>query len=137
AYLPGWSGIYAVVTCGYEGGTWSDGEIIASCHHRILGTERQGEAPAPDFYVWACGRFFIAPLRSPKEIDFEQFASGQALPSSVQLGLYAVTGERLTLCIADQGKPRPSGFNSTDSAYQGLGELKRWTSNAEAPSSTR
>src|SRR5262245_11342458 len=72
-YLPGWNGLWAAVTYGYEGGTWSEVEVKASCRHIILGTSRDGESPAADFYLWAGGRFRIAPQKSPKEIDLEQF----------------------------------------------------------------
>ncbi len=124
-YLPGWHGLWAVVTVGYEGGVWSDAELYASCRHRLLGTDRVGQAPAADFYLYAGGRFRIAPHRSPKEIDFEQFFDGVAVPSSLQLGLYKIADGRLTLCEAESGRPRPTGFTSGQSPRQSLGELVR------------
>src|SRR5262249_53979078 len=123
--LPGWTGLWAVVTCGYEGGMWSEAEIRATCRHIILGTDREGETPGSDFYLWAGGRFRIAPQGSPKEIDLGQVWKGAVIPSSLQLGLYRVEQTRLTLCLAWPGHPRPSGFTSGDSPYQGLGELLR------------
>jgi hypothetical protein len=80
-YLRGWNGLWAVVTYGYQGGTWSGAEVKASCRYIILGNIREGEAPAADFYLWAGGRFRIAALRSPKEIDLEQFWEGTAGPT--------------------------------------------------------
>jgi uncharacterized protein (TIGR03067 family) len=124
-YLPGWNGLWAVVAYGYEGGVWSEAEIKASCRQIILGTDRQTEASASDLYLWAGGRFRTAPQRSPKEIDFEQFWSGTVLPSSMQLGLYRIDAERLTLCLTEPEQSRPSGFTSGDQPYQSLGVLVR------------
>jgi hypothetical protein len=123
-YLPGWNGLWAVVTYGYQGGTWSKAEVKASCRHIILGTIREGEAPASDFYLWAGGRFRNAPQRSPKEIDFEQFWGGTVLPG-LQLGLYSIVGERLTLCLTEEGRPRPTTFSSREDPRQNLGQLVR------------
>ena len=123
-YLPGWCGLWAGVAYGYEGGMWSESEVRASCRHIILGGDREGVAPASDFYFWAGGRFRLAPLQSPKEIDFEQYCRGDVLPS-VNLGLYRLDGEQLILCLAENGKPRPSGFNSREDVHQSLGELVR------------
>jgi hypothetical protein len=122
-YLPGWNGLWAVVTYGYKGGIWSEVEVIASCHHIILGVDRKGEAPASDFYLWSGGRFRVAPQRSPKEIDFEQFWKGTVLPSSMQLGLYRIDEKRLTICLAEPGQLRPSGFSTGNHPHQWLGEL--------------
>jgi hypothetical protein len=124
-YLPEWDGLWAAVTYGYEGGVWSGAEVRASCRHIILGTEREGEAPGSDFYLWAGGRFRSAPDRAPQQIDLEQFWRGAALQSSLQLGLYRVEGNRLTLCLAESGGPRPSLFTSDEHPYQSLGELVR------------
>jgi hypothetical protein len=131
AYLPGWSGIWAAVTYGYEGGSWSEEQVVSSCRERILEAETEAAAPAPDFYLWAGGRFWVAQDRSPKEIDFEQFIRGQVLPSSLQLGIFEVADKRLTLCLAETGNPRPSSFNSGESPYQKLGELIRGKLRAE------
>jgi hypothetical protein len=122
-YLPGWDGLWAAVSYGYEGGSWPEEEVGATCRHLILG-ERQEIAPACDFYFWAGGRFRIAPRRSPKEIDLEQYWRGEVLPS-LNLGLYTLEEERLILCLADNGKPRPLAFSSSEQAHQSLGELTR------------
>jgi hypothetical protein len=124
-YLPGWNGLWAVVAYGYKGGIWSELEVKASCRHVILGVDRVGEAPASDFYLWAGGRFRIAPQRSPKEIDFEQFWMGTVLPSAMQLGLYRIDEERLTICLAEAGHLRPSGFTTGNHPHQVLGQLVR------------
>lgn len=123
-YLPGWDGLWAAVVYGYQGGSWTEEEVRAACRHIILGGEREQKAPASDFYLWAGGRFRIAPQRSPKEIDFEQYWGGEVLPAT-NLGLYNLNEERLILCLAEAGKPRPSGFNSTEHPHQSLGELGR------------
>jgi hypothetical protein len=44
---------------------------------------------------------------------------------STNLGLYRLDGERLILCLAEAGKPRPCGFNSSEQVHQSLGELVR------------
>jgi uncharacterized protein (TIGR03067 family) len=122
-YLPGWNGLWAAVAYGYQGGSWSEENVRAACRHIILGGEEEN-APASDFYLWAGGRFRVAPQRSPKEIDFEQYWRGEALPST-NLGLYTLNEERLILCLAEAGKSRPTGFNSSEQAHQSLGELVR------------
>ena len=66
----------------YQGGTWSESEVKSSCRHIILGTAREVEGPGTDLYLWAGGRFRIAPEQSPQEIDFEQFWRGTVLPAS-------------------------------------------------------
>lgn len=121
-YLPAWDGLWAAVSYGYEGGTWSAEEVKASCRHITLGGPREGEAPAADFYLWAGGRFRIA---SPNEIDLEQFWQGQVLGPSLQLGLYRISGERLTLCLSESGGPRPTRFDSEEHPSQYLGQLVR------------
>lgn len=55
----------------------------------------------------------------------EQYWGGP-WPPSTNLGLYTLNEERLILCLAEEGKPRPTGFNSSDQAHQSLGELVRW-----------
>jgi uncharacterized protein (TIGR03067 family) len=125
SYVPEWHGLWAAVSYGYEGGVWSEVEVKASCRHIILGTEREGGAPGPDFYFWAGGRFRCAPERAPQQIDLEQFWRGAGLHSSLQLGLYHVEGDRLTLCLAEEGGPRPSLFTSDEHPYQSLSELVR------------
>jgi uncharacterized protein (TIGR03067 family) len=123
-HLPGWHGLWAVISYGYHGGTWTSAELKLSCRCVILGIDRGSEPPGPDFYLWAGGRFRVAPDRSPKEIDLEQFWRGSALPS-YQMGLYRLDSDRLTLCLSESGKPRPSGFRSDEHPYQSLGELIR------------
>lgn len=123
-YLPGWNGLWGAVSYGYQGGSWSDEEVRATCRHMILGGDREGKAPSSDFYLWAGGRFRIALELTSQEIDFEQYWQGRVLPSA-NLGLYTVNGERLILCLAEAGKSRPSGFNSSEQAHQSLGELVR------------
>jgi uncharacterized protein (TIGR03067 family) len=124
-HLPGWHGLWAVISYGYQGGAWTEAELKVSCRCTILGTDRESEPPGPDFRLVAGGRFRVAPGRSPKEIDLEQFWGGTALPSSCQMGLYRIGPDRLTLCLSELGKPRPSGFRSDESPYQSLGELVR------------
>jgi uncharacterized protein (TIGR03067 family) len=122
--LPGWHGLWAVISYGYQGSKWTEPELKLSCRCVILGTDRESEPPGPDFYLWAGGRFRIAPDRSPKEIDLEQFWMGGVLPS-YQMGLYRIDTDRLTLCLSESGKPRPSRFRSDEHSDQSLGELVR------------
>ena len=43
----------------------------------------------------------------------------------MNLGLYRLDGERLILCLAESGKPRPSGFNSREGVHQSRGAFVR------------
>lgn len=125
-HLPGWDGLWAAIAYGHQGGKWSEVEIRDSCRHIILGSKREEKAPANDLYLWAGGRFLCASGQRPNEmeIDFEQYWRGEVLPS-LNLGLYFTNGERLTLCLAEAGGPRPSEFTSRENEHQSLGELVR------------
>jgi hypothetical protein len=123
-HLPGWDGLWGAVAYGHQGGTWTEAAVRAACRRVIIGGEPEGEAQPADFYLWAGGRFRAASNRLPKEIDFEQYYRGEAMPP-MNLGIYAMNEGRLILCLAEAGKPRPSGFNSREQAHQSLGELVR------------
>jgi hypothetical protein len=122
-YLSGWDGLWAAVTYGFEGGTWAEGDVKDACRHIILGTDREGIPLAPDFYLWAGGRFRVATDLWPGEIDLEQFWRGEVLPSK-QLGLYCLACDRLTLCLSESGRARPSKFRSDEHSYQCLEDFK-------------
>src|SRR5262245_14835147 len=89
-YLPGWDGLWASIDYGYQGGSWSEEEARAACRDIILGGDRDEKNRPSDFYLWAGGRFRIAPGRTPKEIDFEQYWRGEVLPSSASFGIYSL-----------------------------------------------
>jgi uncharacterized protein (TIGR03067 family) len=119
-YLPGWDGLWALVSDGNQGWTWSVAEVVGACRDVILGHTPEGTAPAAGIHLPCCGRFRIAPQQSPSEIDLEQFWNGDVIPSSSQLGIYRLTDEELTLCLAESGRPRPTAF-----ASRGRGSLGR------------
>ena len=50
-------------------------------------------------------RFALDPSAAPKRIDY--FAAGKASTTPTQLGVYTLSGDRLTICMADAGAPRP------------------------------
>ena len=69
------------------------------------------------------GTFAIDPSKSPKTIDLkpDKNSEGQLIP-----GIYELTGDRLKICVAGRGKPRPTQFDSpgNDSIFL-LAELER------------
>jgi hypothetical protein len=50
---------------------------------------------------------------------------GTVLQPSMQLGVYSVEGDRLSLCLAEAGRPRPAALGSRESPYQALAQLVR------------
>jgi uncharacterized protein (TIGR03067 family) len=121
-YREGWEGLWAVVTSGFKGGVWSEHELRSSSRHTILGGESEGIAPADDFYYYAGGRLRLASDKSPGEIDLVQFWHGDPLPSTT-LGLYFWSEERLRICMAENGSPRPTEFKSGE---RGALTLEEW-----------
>jgi uncharacterized protein (TIGR03067 family) len=123
--IPGWDGVWAAVRYGHQGGRWSEKAVKCSCRHTILGVSLAVEPPGPDFYLWSGGLFRLAPRKLPKEVDLEQFWMGRVQPFSLQLGIYSMDGDRLTLCLAWPGQPRPSTFGSGGTPDRSLQELVR------------
>jgi hypothetical protein len=100
--------------------------VFAMCRYIILGTDYETLAPdAPkDFYLLAGGRFCTNRQRSPSEIDLEYYWRGAALPCTY-LAIYRGVGDRLTLCPAESGQPRPTAFDTSQNAYWSLTEYVR------------
>jgi hypothetical protein len=72
-YLPGWHGLWAVITWRREVGVWSEVEAKSFCRHIVLETDAEGPMPASNFYLYAGGRFRIARQQSAMGIDFEHY----------------------------------------------------------------
>ena len=123
-YVPGWDGLWAVVIFGYDGNKWTDQQIKSACRKGILGDDKVDEPSACDIYIYAGGGFRVALEKSPNEIDWQQFCDG-APQIPMNLGIFALNQDRLTLCMGFEGRPRPSRFSSTERPHQDLGELTR------------
>jgi RNA polymerase sigma-70 factor (ECF subfamily) len=66
------------------------------------------------------GTFKLDPSKKPKEIDVEI----KGAPNAGE-GIYQLEGDKLTLCIDDAGKQRPTEFKSEEGTRHGLIVLKR------------
>ena len=124
-YLPGWDGLWAIVTYGYQGGSWSGQEVLALCRHKILGGNHV-VPPRPDLYLYAGGIFRMTLQRSPHEIDMEHFydGAGMGFPAESR-GIFSFSGDRLILTLAKENHPRPLTFTCGEDTSMTLGELAR------------
>lgn len=66
-------------------------------------------------------RYALRPDKTPKEIDIVR-AGGE---EEVSLGIYALDGDRLKLCYAKAGNPRPTEFVTKDGDGRALAFLER------------
>ena len=60
--------------------------------------------------VMMSARFTLDASASPKRIDYFSGKTTSGKPS--QLGVYEIEGDRLAICMAPKGRPRPTAFTS-------------------------
>jgi uncharacterized protein (TIGR03067 family) len=66
-------------------------------------------------------RYVLRPDKKPREIDILRTGGAE----EVSLGIYALDGDRLKLCYAKAGNPRPTGFTTKDGDGRALALLER------------
>jgi uncharacterized protein (TIGR03067 family) len=69
------------------------------------------------------GKFKADPGQKPATFDIEVTEGDKAGES--QLGIFELDGDKLTICTAHKGLPRPTAFESTAGTNQNLVTLKR------------
>jgi hypothetical protein len=124
-YLPGWDGLWACVQFGHEGNRWALREVLDSCRSRILDPWPGAPPPHPDIYLWAGGRFRVALDVTPHHLDCEQFFHSEYPFATDMKGIFRIRGDRMTLCQAETGHPRPTDFVLEGFPHRTLGELVR------------
>ena len=94
--------------------------------HVRVGIQFEGriEYQSPRFYR-------IDPSKTPREFDFH---AGPVNSRADQLGIYAIDGDTLTICLDKSGLKRPTEFKTQPgNTQQILMILKRSAPSAEAP----
>jgi uncharacterized protein (TIGR03067 family) len=66
-------------------------------------------------------RYLLRPDKTPREIDIVRRGGAE----EVSLGIYALDGDRLKVCYAKAGNPRPKDFTTKDGDGRALAFLER------------
>jgi uncharacterized protein (TIGR03067 family) len=112
-------GIWAV-TSSIRDGEPASAEVVASIRRVVEGDHVVWKRDGKNF---AGTRFEIDPTKTPRTIDL--LPDGGPNRDKRVLGIYKLDGEDLTICIADVGQPRPSGFEAKPGSKQTLQTFKR------------